>query len=66
MQQATLTVQGMSCNHCVNSIESALNTLGVSGKVDLAAGSVSIQYEESQVTLDAIKEAIEEQGYDVV
>lgn len=66
MQSVTLNVQGMSCGHCVSSVEGAVNKLGASGKVDLANKSVTVNYDESKVSLDAIKEAIEEQGYDVV
>lgn len=66
MKNVTLNVQGMSCGHCVNSVEKAMQDLGASAKVDLASNSVTIEYEESKVTLEAIKEAIEDQGYDVV
>ncbi|MCY9657136.1 copper chaperone CopZ [Paenibacillus chondroitinus] len=66
MQSITLKVEGMSCGHCVNSVEGAVKKLGATGKVDLNAGSVTVEYDESKLTLDAIKEAIEEQGYDVV
>jgi copper chaperone len=66
MQNETLKVEGMSCSHCVNSIEGALKTLGAIGKVDLANGTVAVEYEENKLTLDTIKEAIEEQGYEVV
>jgi len=65
MKNVTLTVEGMSCNHCVMSIEGALKELGASGKVHLASKSVDVVYDEAALTLDVIKEAIEEQGYDV-
>lgn len=66
MASTVLKVEGMSCGHCVNSIEKALTEKGASGKVDLASKKVSVEYDESKLSLDAIKEAIEEQGYDVV
>ncbi|MBQ4899622.1 copper chaperone CopZ [Paenibacillus sp. Marseille-P2973] len=66
MSNVTLQVEGMSCNHCVNSIEGAMKELGASAKVDLSAKSVEVSYDESKLTVDAIKEAIEDQGYDVV
>lgn len=66
MQTVTLKVEGMSCGHCVNSVEGAVKQAGASGKVDLNAGSVTVEFDESKVSLDGIKEAIEEQGYDVV
>lgn len=66
MSNKTLKVRGMSCAHCVQSIEGALQKLNVQGKVDLNQGSVDVNYDEQKVSLDAIKEAIEEQGYEVV
>ncbi|MEK8128084.1 copper ion binding protein [Paenibacillus filicis] len=65
MATVQLQVEGMSCNHCVNSVEKALQTIGASGKVDLAAKSVSIDYDDSKLSVAKLKEAIEEQGYDV-
>lgn len=65
MATITLKVQGMSCNHCVNSIEGALQTIGATGKVDLASGTVTVHYEESKLSVDKLKETIEDQGYDV-
>ncbi|QJD83136.1 copper chaperone CopZ [Cohnella herbarum] len=66
MSNITLNVQGMSCGHCVNSVEGAVKNLGAAATVDLAKGSVTIAYDESKTSLAAIKEAIEDQGYDVV
>ena len=66
MAQTVLKVDGMSCGHCVNAIEKALDQVGASGKVDLAGKKVAVEYDESKVTLDSVKAAIEDQGYDVV
>ncbi|WP_018749924.1 copper ion binding protein [Paenibacillus sanguinis] len=66
MQNITLNVEGMSCNHCVKSVEGAISGLGAAGKVDLAAKKVDISFDEAKVTVDQIKAAIEDQGYDVV
>ncbi|OWA35330.1 copper resistance protein CopZ [Saccharibacillus sp. O16] len=66
MQTATLNVEGMSCNHCVKAVEGAVKEIGAEGKVDLGSKTVDVSYDEAQVSLDAIKAAIEDQGYDVV
>ncbi|MBN2984189.1 copper ion binding protein [Cohnella algarum] len=66
MSSVTLKVEGMSCSHCVNAVEGAVKKLGASAKVDLAAHSVAVDFDEVKVSLDAIKNAIEDQGYDVV
>lgn len=65
MSTTTLKVKGISCGHCVASIEGALKKIGVQGKVDLASKTVSVEYDEAVATLNAVKEAIEDQGYEV-
>lgn len=62
-----LKVEGMSCNHCVNSIEKNVGELtGVATvKVDLENNEVAVQF-DNVATLAKIKETIEDQGYDLV
>jgi copper chaperone len=61
-----LKVEGMSCNHCVNSIETSVGGLtGVSAvKVDLSKNEVSVEY-SNEATLAKVKETIEDQGFDL-
>lgn len=68
MENVTLNVQGMSCGHCVKAVETSVGALvGVQEvKVDLAEAKVTVAFDESAVTVDQIKETIDEQGYDVV
>lgn len=66
MQTTTLNVEGMSCNHCVKAVEGAVQEAGAQGTVDLGAKTVDVSYDEATVSLDAIKAAIEDQGYDIV
>ncbi|MBP1967345.1 copper ion binding protein [Paenibacillus aceris] len=66
MSSVILKVEGMSCNHCVNTVEKAMKELGAEGKVNLAGKMVEVEYDESKLSVEAIKAAIEEQGYDVV
>ena len=67
MEQLTLKVEGMSCGHCVNSIESSVKEInGVEQvKVQLAEGTVEVTIDSSAVTLKDIVAVIEDQGYDV-
>ncbi|REK75577.1 copper ion binding protein [Paenibacillus paeoniae] len=66
MKNMTLQVVGMSCQHCVNSIEGALKELGAEGKVDLKNNTVDVSFDEDQLTIELIKETIGDQGYDVM
>lgn len=63
-----LNVEGMSCSHCENAVKKAVGALcGVDGvEVDLKGKKVTVQFDPGKVTAGAIKEAIEDQGYDVV
>lgn len=67
MQNVTLNVQGMSCGHCVNTVEKNVGALaGVEQvKVNLAEGLVDVAFDDAQVSLDQIKETIDDQGYEV-
>ena len=67
MQNVTLKVEGMSCGHCVKAVETGVGELsGIETvKVNLDAAEVAVSFNEAQVSLAQIKEAIEEQGYDV-
>lgn len=64
-EETQLKVQGMSCGHCVKAIENGVGELeGIhSVNVSLEKGLVDVSFDNSKVTLENIKEAIEEEGY---
>lgn len=68
MEKSTLKVDGMACEHCVKAITKAVG--GITGvgsvTVDLAAKTVTVEYDSAECTLENIKLEIEDQGYDVV
>jgi len=68
MENLLLNVPGISCGHCEMSIKKALGELkGISNViVDIGKKTVSIAYEKDQVSYEKIKNAIEDQGYDIV
>lgn len=68
MENKTLKVQGMSCDHCVSAVEGSVGSLnGVDQvKVDLSQGTVAVTFHPEQVSEDQIKETIDDQGYDIV
>ncbi|WP_010243064.1 copper chaperone CopZ [Acetivibrio cellulolyticus] len=63
----TLNVEGMSCSHCENSVKKAVGALGgvESVAVDLKGKKVTIEFDAEKVSVGDIKDAIEDQGYDV-
>jgi copper chaperone len=68
MEKSTLNVDGMSCEHCVKAITTAVGALaGVeSVAVDLDAKTVTVTHDLSKIPLDKIKSEIEDQGYDIL
>jgi len=67
MENVTLNVSGMSCGHCVKAVEENVGKLtGVQEvKVDLENGKVKVAFESEKLSLDTIKETIDDQGYEV-
>jgi len=62
----TINIEGMTCSHCVSSITKALSALeGASNvEVSLEKKQATLEVTES-VTDDMIREAIDDQGYEV-
>ena len=66
MTTQTITVSGMTCGHCVSSVQSELDKLeGVTGvDVQLDTGKVTIT-SDSELDADAVRAAVDEAGYEV-
>ena len=62
----TVTVTGMTCEHCVRSVRKELTELGGVSRVDvdLASGKVTL-HTSAPVEPDAVRAAVEEAGYEV-
>ncbi|TKD67497.1 copper chaperone CopZ [Pseudalkalibacillus hwajinpoensis] len=67
MEQTTLKIEGMTCNHCKSAVKTALQELeGVSDvEVNLEEGTAHVSYDASSVSVSTMNEAVEEQGYDI-
>lgn len=67
MSNAVLNVPDISCEHCEHAITTALSPVaGVHEvKVDIPAKQVHIQYDDSVIGLDKVKEVLREEDYPV-
>lgn len=67
MEKVILNVSGMSCGHCVKAVEGSVGALnGVKEvNVQLSEGIVEVDFDPTAVTVEAIKDVIDDQGYDV-
>ncbi|MCX7780391.1 MAG: copper ion binding protein [Negativicutes bacterium] len=68
MAKEVFKVEGMSCNHCKNAVENAVKALpGITAAiVDLAAKTLTVEFDAWKASPAEIKQAIEEEGYTVV
>jgi copper chaperone len=67
MEHVSIEVRGMTCQGCVASVTRVLqSTPGVTGaKVDLASARADVDYDPARTSAAALKDAIEDAGYDV-
>ena len=62
MQHLKLTIEGMSCDHCVHAVEKALSAPGVENRA-VRVGSAELDYDPAKVTPEALVAAIGEEGF---
>jgi copper ion binding protein len=67
MENTTLKVTGMSCEHCVKTVNNVLG--GINGVVNivisLRKGTASFKYDPALMPLENIKAAIKDEGYGI-
>jgi copper ion binding protein len=63
-----LSIEGMSCDHCVSHVTKALESIeGMRKvKVNLKNNVAEVVYDGNKVSLEAMKRAVSEAGYRVV
>ena len=67
MAKTVLNVPDISCEHCQRTITNALSPVpGVSSvDVDIPAKQVAVEYDETTVDVNQLKEILEEEDYPV-
>ncbi|WEN43217.1 hypothetical protein CKCBHOJB_02830 [Thauera sp. GDN1] len=66
MEEVTIKVEGMSCGGCVRNVTGVLKGLaGVEdAQVSLEQGSATVRFDPAQVSVDALRTAVEDAGFD--
>jgi len=64
----TLDVNGMTCSNCEHAVKKSVGALSGVDRVtvDLKAKNVVVEYDSDKVTIQEIKQTIQNQGYNVV
>ena len=65
MKSHELTIQGMSCAHCVMHVKQALDSVDGLEVEDVQVGKARVWYDDQNV-VKALSEKIEEAGYKVI
>lgn len=67
MTEVVLQAPEIHCSHCKESIEGAVGALGgvETVSVDIPTATIAVSYDDQAVNLDSIKNAVEDQGYEV-
>lgn len=66
MKETVLNISGMSCGHCLNTVNKTLAGLAGVEARSVKMGQADIAFDESRTTLDAICGALNEVGYPAV
>ncbi len=66
MKAHLLTIEGMSCNHCVMHVKKELSNVAGLLIDDVQIGSARVRYEENGVSEERISQAVEDAGYKLV
>ena len=65
MKRAELQIEGMTCGHCVRSVDNALRAVPGVVVNRIAVGSAEVAYDESVASPEVITAAVQEEGYAV-
>ena len=65
MRQAIISIEGMSCEHCVIQVQKALGMLKGIEDADVTIGTATVHYDEELVKREDMEAAIEAAGYEV-
>ncbi|MDQ0415088.1 heavy metal translocating P-type ATPase [Mesobacillus stamsii] len=68
MTEKTLTIEGMTCASCVQSVEKAVKKLpGMQeANVNLATEKLKVHFDENELTIKDIQNAVEDAGYKAI
>lgn len=66
MKALTISISGMSCNHCVGAVKKALTAAPGVAVEQVTIGSATVQYDETATSPEQIAAVVEDEGFTVV
>lgn len=64
MQRLRLEIDGMSCDHCVRAVTTALRALPGVLVEEVAIGRATVDYDPARTTPEQVVEAVADEGYE--
>ncbi|HMK56753.1 MAG TPA: cation transporter [Dissulfurispiraceae bacterium] len=65
MTEVTLTVEGMSCQHCVMRVKKALDAVQGVVKSEVVIGRAVVSFDETKTSEKEVGAAVENAGYKI-
>ena len=65
MTKMTISISGMTCGHCLRSVDGALRSLADLNIDHLKVGSATVSFDETRLSTEQIVAAIAKAGYQV-
>ena len=63
MERLALTIEGMSCQHCVKAVRDRLSSTPGIEVEDVRIGSAVMRYDPARVNIETIEELVADVGY---
>jgi copper chaperone len=63
MEHTTLTIDGMTCGHCVSAVRQALDGVDGATVESVAVGSATVAYDPARTSPERLAAAVTEEGY---
>lgn len=63
MNTLKLTIDGMSCGHCLSRVQKALGTVAGLQLTSVQIGQATLEYDPAQYTPETIAEVVTKAGY---
>jgi copper chaperone len=63
MTRLKLTIEGMSCDHCLRAVRGRLERIAGVTLNAVAIGAATLDYDPATTSVDDIQEAIADEGY---
>lgn len=64
MEDVKLTIEGMSCGHCVAKVREALKGVAGVEVSDVSIGAATVRLDRAQASIGALIDAVQDAGYE--